>query len=933
MASLSSSTNIGSSSASSIRGYGGLASGLDRDSLIEGMTASTRAKIAQQQQKKQKSLWQQEAYRSISSPLVEFSRKYMSYTGSANLSSSGFWTSSSVTSSGTNSQYVSVTGSSSLADSISVAGVKSLAKNASMNSSGSVSDNVLSTGSLNLLDEQSVSKLEGQSLVFTYGSTDYRVTLGSGTDSNGYTYKYSNEAEVKDSIAKSLAKVSVGNGKTLADVIDVQTTVQAQGFGVNLINKSGNKLLISGGSQTALEALGVVAKGGKIGDVSDDDKKIDAGGFNSKFIAAQNAQGSQALFDNKDFAARVGGKSLSFNYNGMAATITFDDEATLRAALQSGGSNEDALKNLQDILQKKLDSAYGTNRITVGSKDGGLSFTTTLPNAKEAADGGYVLDANSNKYVKYENREVDGNYKKDVDGNVVRYNAADTSSVLTLSGGSVGVLGETGAFNVAAGTSSHLNLTATLSKSGLAGIGTALSGAGDKLDTTYFSGTLKLQAAVKALGSNATSLDNLIESIKANNPSLSDSDLSSMSQALEYYKSGPGGGVTDVSGLNDAMGNYVEAKQMKLTINGEDIKGLTYNSSIKDIMSAVNSSNAGVTMSYLSSTDKFSIVSTAGGAAGRIEIGGDDAKMLFGENESGYTVSQGTDAVIAVKYAGSDKEVELTRGSNSFTLDGLNISVSGTFGYKADGTLDTSAAVSFASKKDTDKITSAVSDMVKDFNAIVDLVNTQLTTKPNRDYPPLTSDQKKDMTESQIKAWEDKAKGGLLFNDSDLRSLSDKLRVVLGSGSADRKTLASFGISASTDYGDYGKLVFDETKFRAALESDPDKVQEMFTKTADSSTGTTDGVMASIKKITEQYAATTGATKGILIEKAGSGYAPASVTSNSIQKSINSLDDYIKTLQDRLKSETDRYISQFTNLENIISQMNSQSSYLGSLSS
>ena len=32
--------------ASTIRGYGGLASGLDTDSLIKGMTAATRAKIA-----------------------------------------------------------------------------------------------------------------------------------------------------------------------------------------------------------------------------------------------------------------------------------------------------------------------------------------------------------------------------------------------------------------------------------------------------------------------------------------------------------------------------------------------------------------------------------------------------------------------------------------------------------------------------------------------------------------------------------------------------------------------------------------------------------------------------------------------------------------------------------------------------------------------
>ena len=43
---------------------------------------------------------------------------------------------------------------------------------------------------------------------------------------------------------------------------------------------------------------------------------------------------------------------------------------------------------------------------------------------------------------------------------------------------------------------------------------------------------------------------------------------------------------------------------------------------------------------------------------------------------------------------------------------------------------------------------------------------------------------------------------------------------------------------------------------------------------------------------------------------------------------MNSLDDVIERLNTQLKTETDRYIKQFTNLETVISQMNSQSSWL-----
>ena len=186
------------------------------------------------------------------------------------------------------------------------------------------------------------------------------------------------------------------------------------------------------------------------------------------------------------------------------------------------------------------------------------------------------------------------------------------------------------------------------------------------------------------------------------------------------------------------------------------------------------------------------------------------------------------------------------------------------------------------------------------------------------------------MSEDQIKKWEEKAKAGMIFNDSDLRSLTDDLRFIFEAGSEDRNKLSSFGITTSSTYGDNGKLVFDETKFRAALESNPEDVQKLFTRSEDANKEDKGGVMARLTAITNKYAATTGAVKGSLIEKAGSVYAPTSVLSNYMQKSIDSVDSYIKRLQAQLKTETDRYVKQFTNLENVISQMNSQSSWLNS---
>ena len=136
----------------------------------------------------------------------------------------------------------------------------------------------------------------------------------------------------------------------------------------------------------------------------------------------------------------------------------------------------------------------------------------------------------------------------------------------------------------------------------------------------------------------------------------------------------------------------------------------------------------------------------------------------------------------------------------------------------------------------------------------------------------------------------------------------------------------------------------DETKLRSALASDPDAVAEAFTApleqkqvtNSDGSTSWVDdtssgGAISRLKVRLDKYAATTGATKGILIEKAGSQYSPTALLQNMMQDRIDSYDDVIDTLTDQLNDKIDFYTSKFSKLETLIAQMNSQSSYLSSL--
>ena len=137
------------STANSIRGYGGLASGMDRDTLIEGMTYGTTSKITQQQQKKQQLEWKQNAVRAISDMMIAFANKYTaSLTSSGNLFSSMFWGRNNITTTGANSKFVSVTGTASAANAITIMGVKQMAKDAKWSSSQAVSDMKVQTGEI-----------------------------------------------------------------------------------------------------------------------------------------------------------------------------------------------------------------------------------------------------------------------------------------------------------------------------------------------------------------------------------------------------------------------------------------------------------------------------------------------------------------------------------------------------------------------------------------------------------------------------------------------------------------------------------------------------------------------------------------------------------------------------------------------------------------
>lgn len=752
-------------------GYKGIASGLDIDTIIDGMTAATRGKIAKQLQRKQIFQWKMDAYRSVSNKLIDFAKKYTSFTSSTNLMSNSFFSQNTITAKGSNSSSVTVTGSSSTASDLSILGVKQLATTASKSWAG-VSDKVLATGEFDLAGETSQSLVVGSSITLKYGSSTVSLSLDSNKE-------YNTMKDVADALNAALQEEGMEE-KIEFKVNDTDPNKLV------LVNKGegNNTLEIKSGTESFLNLVGFKA-GDKLEKTGD----------------ALTGKEVDSLAKPVPTLDLLKGKKITFTYNGVTKSITLpaDDEE-----INTG-------EKLKTSIQEQLDSAFGAGRINVAfegtDSKGKLKITTT-----------------------------------------------DDSSVISMSYADEGVMGKNGVFKVANGESNRINLESSIKEAGF------------------------------------------------------------------------------LQGFTAVDGEY------KININGTEI-AFKETDTMKDVITKINNSDAKVKVSYATTADVLTFVSTESGASGRVEItdvAGDFAANVLGASNKSEKLGQ--DAIVTVSFNGAST-MDIVRSNNTFTMDGLNITLNSTFGYinekDNDGNetgnlvLDTTQeAITFSSKVDSDKILEAVKSMIADYNDMVDYINKELTTKPNNssksNYPPLTAEQKKEMSESEIQAWEEKAKAGMLFNDTDIRSLSNSLRFVLSS--ANSADLAKMGITTATSYSDNGKITLDETKFKAALESNPESVKNVFlAEKTDSSLG---GMMTQMKAITDKFASTTGSTKGILIEKAGSPSAPTSLLKNYLQTQIDDIDKIVEGLKSKLKSQVTRYNNQFTQLERLVSQMNTQSEWL-----
>lgn len=379
---------------------------------------------------------------------------------------------------------------------------------------------------------------------------------------------------------------------------------------------------------------------------------------------------------------------------------------------------------------------------------------------------------------------------------------------------------------------------------------------------------------------------------------------------------------------------------LAFSINGKDFS-FASTASLSDIMKAVNASGAGVKMTYSSLTDSFTLTATETGAQSAVTVS-DAAGSLMGALFGGGTLTQGTDAVVKMSLNGSTSEADmitLTRSSNTFSVDGTQISLLG----KAPG--DAQEGIGIKLSYDTDAIATKISDFITDYNALLKELTDKLSEEVEKDYEPLTEDEREKLSEDEIKKWEEKAKSGILRNDAALSSIASELRTSMSSviqslTGGDPQMLASLGLTTG-NYAEKGQIHIDMNKLKEALESDAAKVLKAFTQKSSISYSAyasaeqmqrrfnESGVLWRISDVLSKNLATVG-KKGALISLVGS--PNSSYTANTdIGKKISSMEARIETMKDKMQDEEERYWDRFTAMESALSKLQSQNNWLMSM--
>lgn len=356
---------------------------------------------------------------------------------------------------------------------------------------------------------------------------------------------------------------------------------------------------------------------------------------------------------------------------------------------------------------------------------------------------------------------------------------------------------------------------------------------------------------------------------------------------------------------------------------------ISLSESVASLESFLKNAMSGNTVNFDSGVGAFFISSSSTGTSQSFKVSGDTealqnlgflSKKDVSDVGKGNLVEQSDDEKITtIKMQGSNAEytyngIKLTSASNNISINGLKFTI----------TSNTAEEITISSSTDIDGMVGTIKSFVEEYNTLISDLNELINADSSGSYEPLLDDEKEGMTDSQIEKWEKKIKDSLLRNDSTLKSLTSSMRNVLSSTLSTNKTyksLASIGITTSSDWTANGKLELDEDKLKEALTDKPDEVISLFTANGDGETSSTKGLGDRL------YESLGNNFKRIANVKSTTSLFNDTLLTNQRTSQSDTTDKW----EERLETMKEMYYNRFTAMETALSKLNSQTDSLTSL--
>ncbi|KDR94772.1 flagellar hook-associated protein 2 [Peptoclostridium litorale DSM 5388] len=416
--------------------------------------------------------------------------------------------------------------------------------------------------------------------------------------------------------------------------------------------------------------------------------------------------------------------------------------------------------------------------------------------------------------------------------------------------------------------------------------------------------------------------------------------------------------IAEVHGLDDVTSS-TKLSELGIAADGivtfegasEDVS-YTADTTISELVSSINAlkdadGNAlGIRATFDETSNRLFLSAEGTGSDANINITADDGNLFTDPTPDADVLLADMGSVFATEltvgdsYAGQNAIISfdgaegIEYSSNQFTINGIEIDLKAA---------DIGTPHTIKVDTNLDGIVEKLNEFVESYNSLIDGLNSKLSEKSYRDYQPLSDEEKAGMDEDTIKLWEEKAKSGLLRNDSTVDRMISKVRSGLyeevDGVSGSFNALYEIGITTGS-YQEKGKLEIDETKLRTKIMEDPDGVMNLLFKTSTSADDDTkrsetgiinrmfDDMTTGMKEIIDKAGAGDNAS---LYRKVQSSIMIDFVTAGSksmLDKDLLDISKRIDNENRRMASVEERYWSKFTALEKAMQEMNSQSGWL-----